>query len=139
VLAYRTAADVNEKITNLLADAGFIGRRTGTLVIDDDTPTTPIPSGAELAERWANVTVPDLRMKSCRWSLFPDGDFRVKKSDNPNQTTLFGSEVNLDPVRAWVIGKLNQKAMRWQELHAAVREEDWLETHVNEGRQAIED
>jgi hypothetical protein len=43
-------------------------------------------------------------MKSCRWSLFPDGDVRVRKSDNPDQATLFEPEVNLEPVRAWVIG-----------------------------------
>lgn len=70
-------------------------------------------------------------MKSCRWSLFPDGDFRVRKATY-GQPTLFEPEANLSPVREWVLGKLRQKPMRWQELHDAVRPEDWLETHVNE-------
>ena|SRR2546422_2801592 len=37
-------------------------------------------------------------MKSCRWSLFPDGDFRVRKSDDLGQSSLFELEANLDPV-----------------------------------------
>jgi hypothetical protein len=51
VLAYRAAAEINQRITDLLEDAGFIDRRIGTLVIDDDTPATRI-SGLELQERW---------------------------------------------------------------------------------------
>ena len=70
-------------------------------------------------------------MKYCRWSLFPDGDFRVRKATY-GQPTLFEPEANLRPVREWVLGKLRQKPMRWKELHEAVRPEDWLETHVNE-------
>jgi three-Cys-motif partner protein len=70
-------------------------------------------------------------MKNCRWSLFPDGDFRVRKSTY-GQPTLFVPEADLEPVREWVLGKLRQKPMRWKELHEAVRSEDWLEKHVNE-------
>ncbi|NOT26823.1 MAG: three-Cys-motif partner protein TcmP [Acidobacteria bacterium] len=71
-------------------------------------------------------------MKSCRWSLFPDGDFRVRSTRNPDQPMLFEPEANMAPVREWVIAMLKERPMRWKELHDAVRAEDWLETHVNE-------
>jgi three-Cys-motif partner protein len=71
-------------------------------------------------------------MKNCRWSIFPDGEFRVRKKDDPGQGTLFEPEANLAPVRAWVLGKLQQGPIRWKDLLTAVRAEDWLEKHVNE-------
>ena len=71
-------------------------------------------------------------MKSCQWSLFPDGDFRVRSTSDPWQPLLFELEANMAPVREWALAKLKERPTRWSELHAAVRAEDWLETHVNE-------
>ena len=70
-------------------------------------------------------------MKNCRWSLFPEGEFRVTKNVGLGQTTLFGAEMNLTAVRNWVLGKLAEGPIRWQDLLTAVRAEDWLEKHVN--------
>jgi hypothetical protein len=50
--------------TALLQDVGLIDRRLGVLLVTDDDMPTRIPGGAELAERWARVTVPDLRSKA---------------------------------------------------------------------------
>lgn len=74
VLAYRAAAEINERITNLMADSGFIDRRIGTLVIDDETPATRIPNGVELQERYANtiVTTEDLTSSAERSFLYGD-------------------------------------------------------------------
>ena len=36
-------------------------------------------------------------MKNCRWSIFPDGDFRVRRNEELGQATLF--EANLEPAR----------------------------------------
>jgi three-Cys-motif partner protein len=75
-------------------------------------------------------------MKNCRWSIFPDGDFRVRKNEElglSKQADLFGApEANLGPVREWVIAKLKEGPAHWQDLLTAVRPEDWLEKHVNE-------
>jgi hypothetical protein len=59
VMAYRAAAEINERVTNLLADSGFLDRRIGTLVVDDDVPTSRIPSGEELQRLFAAVVVTD--------------------------------------------------------------------------------
>jgi three-Cys-motif partner protein len=76
-------------------------------------------------------------MKSCSWSIFPAGEFLVRKSDNPDQQVLFEPEPNLAPLRAWVIAQLRGGARRWQDLHAAIRAEIWLEKHVNETVRAL--
>lgn len=77
-------------------------------------------------------------MKNCRWSIFPDGEFRVrKKDDHPGQATLFEPEADLEPVRKWVLGQLQQGPLRWTDLLTAVRAEDWLEKHVNETVRAL--
>src|SRR5215210_2277642 len=56
-------------------------------------------------------------MKECSWKIFPDGDFVARRSDNPEQQFLFEREPNLQPLRRWVIERLRQRPMRWQELH----------------------
>lgn len=76
-------------------------------------------------------------MKNCRWSLFPDGEFRVRKKENLGQATLFERATNLAAVRDWVLGKLEQGPIYWQDLLTAVRSEDWLEKHVNEAVRAL--
>jgi hypothetical protein len=57
ILAYRAAAEITERITNLMADSGFIDRRIGTLIIDDDGPTTRMPSAVELQQLLAEAVV----------------------------------------------------------------------------------
>jgi three-Cys-motif partner protein len=76
-------------------------------------------------------------MKNCRWSIFPDGQFRVRKNETLGQATLFEPEANLAPVRRWVLAKLKEGPIHWQDLLTAVRAEDWLEKHVNETVQEL--
>jgi hypothetical protein len=70
-------------------------------------------------------------MKECSWKVSPTGEFVARKSENPDQLFLFEPEPNLEPLRTWVLGQLAKRPHRWQELHASVRPEWWLETHVN--------
>lgn len=70
-------------------------------------------------------------IKQCSWSVSPDGGFVVRKSDNPDQQFLIEPEPDLAPLREWVLAKLRERPHRWQELHAAVRAQVWLEKHVN--------
>ena len=57
-----------------MADSGFIDRRIGTLVIDDDVPATRPLTGVELQERFANVVVTpdDLTSAAERSLLYGD-------------------------------------------------------------------
>jgi three-Cys-motif partner protein len=71
-------------------------------------------------------------MKECAWKSFPSGQFRVRKSGNPDQQVLFEPEPDLKPLRAWVIAQLQTSPKRWQALHEAIRSELWLEKHVNQ-------
>jgi hypothetical protein len=93
VLAYRAAAEINERITNLMADSGFIDRRIGTLVIDDDTPATRIPSGTELQRRFESVNVVDADLVSEAERAFKFGDHlaeiiqRNATDENPRTST----------------------------------------------------
>ena len=70
-------------------------------------------------------------MKECSWKIFPDGEFVARKSDRPDQPFLFEREPDLNPLRLWVVDRLERRPHRWQELHDAVRSEWWLEKHVN--------
>jgi three-Cys-motif partner protein len=70
-------------------------------------------------------------MKACSWSIFPGGEFLVRKSDNPDQPLLFEVEPSLAPLREWVFARLRERSQHWQELHDAVRSQLWLEKHVN--------
>ena len=55
VLAYRAAAEINERITNLMADSGFIDRKIGTLIVNEDIAATRIPNGIEIQERYRDL------------------------------------------------------------------------------------
>lgn len=71
-------------------------------------------------------------MKECIWSVCPDGGYYALKSDNPRQQLLIKPEPDLEPLEDWVRLQLAQKPRRWQELHELIRNELWLQKHVNE-------
>jgi three-Cys-motif partner protein len=71
-------------------------------------------------------------MKNCIWSVCPDGGFYASKSVDPNQQMLITPEPDLDDLEHWIRVQLHQGPKRWQELHELVREELWLNKHVNE-------
>jgi three-Cys-motif partner protein len=76
-------------------------------------------------------------MKECAWSVSPSGEFFVRRSDNPDQQFLIKPEPDLQPLRDWVVARLSRRPERWQDLHAAVRAEWWLNKHVNAVVQAL--
>ncbi|UUO08094.1 three-Cys-motif partner protein TcmP [Blastopirellula sp. J2-11] len=71
-------------------------------------------------------------MKNCIWSACPDGGYYARKSDDPKQQHLIMPEPDMGPIEDWVRFQLVQGPRRWKELHELVREEVWLEKHVNE-------
>jgi hypothetical protein len=75
VMAYRAAAEINERITNLLADSGFIDRRIGTLVVDDEHDRIErIPSGVELQRLFTSVVVTEDDLVSAAEKAWNYGD-----------------------------------------------------------------
>lgn len=71
-------------------------------------------------------------MKECSWSVSPAGEFRVRRSDNPDQQFLIEPEPDLRPLREWVVARLRSRPQRWQDLLSAIRAEWWLSKHLNE-------
>ncbi|MCI0704401.1 MAG: three-Cys-motif partner protein TcmP [Planctomycetia bacterium] len=70
-------------------------------------------------------------MKECIWKACPDGGFYASKSDNPRQQLLVEPEPDFAPLCAWVKEKLATGPTHWQKLADFLREELWLETHLN--------
>lgn len=71
-------------------------------------------------------------MKDCIWKACPAGGYYASKSDDPHQRFLIEPEPDLTPLRQWVKEKLTVSPKRWQALTEALREELWLEKHLNE-------
>lgn len=70
-------------------------------------------------------------MKECIWKVCPDGGYYARKSDDPKQSVLITPEPDYQPLEAWLRSQLEIYPRRWQELHDLVREEVWLNKHVN--------
>lgn len=71
-------------------------------------------------------------MKDCIWKACPNGGYYASKADHPDQQLLIMPEPNLKPLREWVREKLLTSPKRWQALADELREELWLEKHLNE-------
>lgn len=71
-------------------------------------------------------------MKDCIWKACPDGGYYASKADHPDQRLLIEPKPNLKPLHDWVRGKLSAGPRHWQTLTNEVREELWLEKHLNE-------
>ncbi len=71
-------------------------------------------------------------MKECIWKACPDGGYYASKSDNPAQQLLIEREPNLKPLTWWVESKLSDLPKRWHDLANLLRDELWLEKHLNE-------
>ena len=70
-------------------------------------------------------------MKDCVWKVCPDGNFYVRKFDNPHQLLLFSKGPDFDSLKEWVCNKLHDRPHRWQELHELIRPLIWRVPHVN--------
>jgi three-Cys-motif partner protein len=71
-------------------------------------------------------------MKECIWKACPDGGYYASKSDHPDQRVLIMPEPNLKPLHEWVKERLLVGPKHWQTLTDDLREELWLEKHLNE-------
>lgn len=71
-------------------------------------------------------------MKDCIWKACPDGGYYASKADHPDQQLLIEPVPNLRPLRDWVKERLSAGPKRWQTLTNDLREELWLEKHLNE-------
>jgi hypothetical protein len=58
--------------------------------------------------------------------------YYASKADHPDQRLLIEPEPNLTALRDWVKEKLAAGPKRWQVLTDELREELWLEKHLNE-------
>jgi hypothetical protein len=70
-------------------------------------------------------------MKTCMWTTCPDGNFYASKSDNPKMKILLQPEPDFEPLREWVMDRLRAGPRPWQTLAEELREEMWLEKHLN--------
>jgi three-Cys-motif partner protein len=71
-------------------------------------------------------------MKECIWKACPDGGYYASKADHPDQPLLIEPKPNMKPLHDWVMEKLTAGPKRWQTLVDDLREELWLEKHLNE-------
>lgn len=71
-------------------------------------------------------------MKDCIWKACPDGGYYASKADDPDQRLLIEPEPDLMPLREWVRQRLSAGPKRWRALTEELREELWLEKHLNE-------
>lgn len=71
-------------------------------------------------------------MKECMWQVCPQDGFYASKADDPRQSVLVQSEPELTPLRDWVRERLSDGPKHWESLMQELREEMWLEKHLNE-------
>jgi three-Cys-motif partner protein len=76
-------------------------------------------------------------MKHCMWKVCPQGGFYASKSENPRQAILIQPEPNFRPLIDWAVGRLNAGPKRWEALMSELREELWLEKHLNKVIQSM--
>lgn len=70
-------------------------------------------------------------MKDCLWSIFPDGGFYVRQSENPLQEYLIEPEPDFSRLEKWIIEKLKKDPVYWTELIDALRPTIWKQSHLN--------
>jgi hypothetical protein len=70
-------------------------------------------------------------MKECIWKACPQGGFYASKWDDPKQMVLVERQPNLKPLYEWVRQRLSSGPKRWQQLAEDLREELWLQKHLN--------
>lgn len=73
-------------------------------------------------------------IKYCMWKLSPNGEFCIRKTDNPGHQLLLNEDPDLRPLQAWVLQQLRGGPIRWNELEKRLLPEDWRATHL---RQAV--
>jgi three-Cys-motif partner protein len=71
-------------------------------------------------------------MKECMWQVCPQGGFYASKADDPRQAVLVKPEPDLTPLCGWVRERLSAGPKHWETLMQELREEMWLEKHLND-------
>lgn len=75
-------------------------------------------------------------MKDCMWKVCPDGGFYARATDDPKQNYLITPTPDLTPLRKWLIDKLREKPMRWQDIIEDLKLQIWRKPHL---RQVIQE
>jgi hypothetical protein len=65
------------------------------------------------------------------WTICPDGNFYASKSDDPKAKILLQPEPDFGPLQTWVLDRLQAGSRPRQSLTDDLREELWLEKHLN--------
>lgn len=78
-------------------------------------------------------------MKTVMWKVCPscDGTFVARKADDPAQGILLTPDPDLRPLRDWVLATLNKRPTRWRTLQEMLRDQSWLDKHLNEVVRAL--
>jgi len=73
-------------------------------------------------------------MKKVMWKVCPscDGTFVARKAHDPAQGILLTLDPDLRPLRHWTLGKLRERATRWQALQEMLRDQSWLDKHLKD-------
>jgi len=80
-------------------------------------------------------------MKKVMWKVCPscDGTFVARKAHDPAQGILLTPHPDLHPLRQWVLAVLSNRPARWQELQEMLRDQSWLDKHLNEVIRTLRD
>lgn len=69
-------------------------------------------------------------MKECIWNAAPDGGYEVFQRDDPKQPLLITPVPDLEPLKEWLIERLEQRPRTRDELKDAIRSTLWRPTHL---------
>ncbi len=69
------------------------------------------------------------------WKMCPTGRFKVRINDNPNQEYLIKPEPNLEPAKAWMWERFQNRTVRMDNIYAAMDDEKngtfYLKKHLH--------
>ncbi len=68
-------------------------------------------------------------MKECMWKVAPDGGFEVLQQNDPRQPLLITPSPNLEPLREWLLERLERRPHKRDELYRELRSTPWLPSH----------
>ena len=69
-------------------------------------------------------------MKECMWKVAPDGGFEVLQRDDPRQPFLITPSPNLEPLREWLLERLERRPHTREELARELRPTPWPPSHL---------
>jgi len=72
-------------------------------------------------------------MLDAMWKMCPNGGFKARVNDNPNQEFLIEPRPNLEPLKQWLGQKYSSMTVSVEEIYSALNEETfYLKKHFHE-------